>query len=270
MAVEEEPDDAVESATKLPRGPIRVLVRACTVLDCLGEARTPLGVTEISRRTGLSKSTVHYLLQTLISLDLARLQEDTGRYAIGSTATRWASAFAGTYDPVRVAAPYLVSLRDATMETVTLHLRSGDFRICIGQELSPHPLRRMTEVGAPRPLWFSATGRVLLSTLTNEEIRAYLKRVDRNPPTPRTPTGIDEILALVDEARTLGYAIAFDENEVGVASVSAPINPAQGGSCLALTVAGPSARWTEDAIADKLPLLQETASEIASHIGFTN
>lgn len=258
-------DDDPQPGTE--RGPIRVLTRACMILDCLAEAREPIGVSDISRKTELSKSTVHYLLQTLTALELAVFDGTHGRYMIGGAATRWASAFAGSYDPLRVAGPYLESLRDATGETVTLHLRSGDFRICIAQELSPHPLRRIAEVGVPKPLWLSATGRALLSTLSDEQVGAYLARVHREPPTPKTPTDADEILQLVRDVRQAGFALADDENEVGVSALSAPIVAGRGGSVMAISVAGPAQRWTHRAIEQAIPLIRDAADAIAHKSG---
>jgi DNA-binding IclR family transcriptional regulator len=243
---------------------LRLLVRAGSILDALAAARAPLGVSELARQTGLIKSTVHNILQSLVAMDLVRLERATGRYTMGYKATEWSNAFLASFDLPAAAAPYLRDLRDETGETVTLHVREGWFRLCVAQALSEHPLRRVAEIGVRRPLWYSATGRVLMCGIPRDELRAYLAGVTGPPPTPKTPTSPSAILALVDEVGRDGYAVAFDEDEVGVSALSVPIKSRTGSVIGAVSITGPAFRWSWAGIRRAIPTTTSAAAGMAS------
>jgi DNA-binding IclR family transcriptional regulator len=257
------PDD-VEDAGQ----PIRVIVKAVDILDKLSSLDRGGGITELSRLTGMSKSTIHNLLSSLVRLNVANVDPITKRYSIGPRALHWASSFIGSADVAYVAGPYLERLRDLTGETAHLHITNGLHRICIMQVLSKHGLRRNLPVGEPRPLWSAATGRVLMTALSSEALDAYLSSIDAAPMTDRTIFRPEDIRQRVNAARKSGYEIAIEETELGVAGVSLAIRNHDGETVAAVTVSGPLSRWNNARILELLPAMLSSARQISSRLGW--
>lgn len=247
---------------------IRVLVRAIDILDTLSAAHGHMGVSEIGRATGLSKSTVHNLLETLVGAGLVLPDPTTRRYAIGGRATRWATAFLESIDVARVAQPHLEALRDLTGETAYLFIRSGFVRICVGQALSRHGLRRQLTVGETRPLWSAATGSVLMSGLPDAVLADYLASADIDPLTLRTLTAPSAIAARAREARDVGWVAAFDETEIGVAGIAFVVRDHRGDVAASATVSGPTQRWSADEMYALVPDMLEIAGRMSSQMGW--
>jgi DNA-binding IclR family transcriptional regulator len=85
-------DVAGEDASE-QRKQVRVLVRAVTILDRLSESRSGIGVSDLARSTGLSKATVHNILETLVATGLALPDPVSKRYLLGSKPAAWGRAF---------------------------------------------------------------------------------------------------------------------------------------------------------------------------------
>ena len=64
-------------------GRVQSVCKAMDLLSCLAEARTPLTLGELSRRTGMPKATVHGLLSALRSSAVVEQSDEDGRYRLG-------------------------------------------------------------------------------------------------------------------------------------------------------------------------------------------
>src|SRR5688572_24335104 len=62
---------------------VQAVDRALDVLDCMGAAGRPLGVSDLARRTGHSKATVHHVLTTLRSRRYVMKDPYTSLYRLG-------------------------------------------------------------------------------------------------------------------------------------------------------------------------------------------
>lgn len=122
-------------------------------------AAAPCGLTqrEMALRGDLPRSVVERILPYLLECDLVRTEGD-GTYALGLELVSLASRVA-TVDYLRIVArPLLVQLRDATRETASLIVLSGDHGLYIDQVESPYVLRISGWVGRRVPLQDTATG----------------------------------------------------------------------------------------------------------------
>ena len=92
---------------------IRSVDKAMVLLELLGESRTPLTLSELERRSGIPKSTIHGLLSTMREHHMVSQQPD-GRYCLGLRLFELGCALSASWDVTTVAAPYLARLSAAT------------------------------------------------------------------------------------------------------------------------------------------------------------
>lgn len=166
-------------------------------------AESPCSLTDLVRRTGLSRATVHRLAVALEAHGLLRRTAD-GRFALGMHLVALGRAATEQLPLSEIAVPALERLRDATGESAQLYVRDGDRRVCVAALESPHGLRTIVPLGAALPLDVGSAGR-----------------------------------ALSGESSRVGWLQTVGEREPGVASVSAPVRGADGEVVAAVSVSGP-------------------------------
>lgn len=215
---------------------IGVLDKAVVVLRTV--AKSPCGLAELCKRTGLPRATAHRLAAGLETHRLL-VRDDEGRWRPGPALTELS---VGVADPLIAAgAAVLPRLREITGESVQLYRREGTTRVCVAALEPPAGLRDTVTIGSRLPMTAGSAARVLL---------AYSDQATRRALVPAAAF-TERTLA---EVRRRGWAQSVAEREPGVASVSAPVRDRSGAVIAAVSVSGPinrmgrqpGARWAAD------------------------
>lgn len=223
-------------------GGLRGVRRALDVLFLLDDQRHSLSIRDIVTATGIPKTTVLRLLQTLQMNGMLWLGDD-GKYVAGPSLLRWTRLAAETWRLPVEARDAMRSLAAEYKETVHVYVRRDLHRICIAQEEGPQTLRHVVSVGDERPLWAGAVAKVLLIDASPE----LLARVARS-----SPLGMDHLKTLegwVRQAAADGYAVSHADLEEGLSAVAVPITGHDGRVVATLSFGGPTTRFTDERVA---------------------
>jgi IclR family transcriptional regulator, acetate operon repressor len=249
---------------------LQSLDRAVQILRCFTPRTPVLGISEIARATGLSTSTTHRLLASMLENRLVRQAADR-RYALGPLLVQLARSGVASTTLRDAALPVMTALRDAVDETVGLHeLLPSDERAVLDQVESHQPLRRTyTEFGVPIPLTYGAPGKIMLSLLPAERREAIL----REPIEAVTPTTITDAGALrteLERDRELRFAVSLSERVSGIRTAAAPVFDHTGAVIGSLSVSGPELRMPEERLRELGPRVREAAWAVAESLGATS
>jgi DNA-binding IclR family transcriptional regulator len=230
--------------------------RALAVLCCFARETPALGVTEISERLNLTKSTVHRLLQALVARGLVAQDLARRQYTLGYRVLALAQAVPVGANLRQICQPHMGWLLGETQETIALYVGAGDVRICLDELESPRILRMSAGIGRCFPLPRGAAGKALL--LDGPASGDLWRRV-----TPAlSSTEYASLLTELHEARECGYVLTMGETGDGAASLAAPIRGPDGGIVAALSVGGPATRFTPDAVTRYSAVLLEAVAKI--------
>jgi DNA-binding IclR family transcriptional regulator len=242
---------------------IRAVERAVELLFCLGGRDGSRSLEHLAREIGCSKSTVHRLLGTLEGLGAVAVERDGHyrRYRLGPRIRELGREGWAQIDLRQIAQPHLSALRDESEETVTLHLVEGDAHVVVEQVESPQEIRRILPMGQRTPLLRGATAKAILAFMPGERVRTILAatRVDDY----EGPT--DQELA---DIRSLGYSFSLAERIPGGSSISAPVLDRSGQVTAALSISGPSFRFTPARALRCAPGLLAVAERISASLGY--
>jgi DNA-binding IclR family transcriptional regulator len=216
--------------------------RALAVLCCFSRETPALGVTEISQRLHLTKSTVHRLLQALVTQGLVIQDEVRRRYSLGYRVLALAQAVPHGADLRNICQAHMRGLRDLTLETISLYVAAGDVRMCLDELVSPQMLRMSAGVGRCFLLPRGAAGKALV--LDGPAGGELWRRVTAT----LAPAERARLVAELGDARERGYVLTAGETVDGAASVAVPIRDPEGSIIAALSVGGPASRFTPDAV----------------------
>lgn len=247
---------------------IQSLERAFAILDCFNDSQPDLGVREIARQIDLHPSTVGRILTTLNSLGVLTQDKETRRYRMGPKVLKWSSVYTSNLDLQTEARPYMQELHRITEETISLDIPNGQTRICIERIESPQNLRWVKQLGEIMPFYASASGRILLSFLPSDEKNLILKSMNFEQLTPYTTTDPNIFFEELELTKKRGYAVSESERVEGVSCVAAPIFGVKGVILGALTVSGPSTRFSEQKIQEHAELLKKTTQQISQAMGY--
>ncbi len=230
--------------------------RALAVLCAFSRETPVLGVTEISERLDLTKSTVHRLLQALLARGLVSRDPDKRHYTLGYRILALAQAVPGEATLRRICHPHMQWLHSATGETIGLYVVAGDVRICLDEIESSQMLRMSAGVGRIFPLDRGAAGKALL--VDGSSNSSLWGRITASLPA-------DDIARLEEElreTRARGYGQTAGETVSGSASIAAPIRGLDGALLAALSVAGPASRFQSEVLTRYAAALLEAVSRI--------
>lgn len=191
--------------------PVRVdstLSKGLKILETLSGARGGIGVTDLSRELGLTKSNTFRLLQTLTALGYVSHLEDK-TYAVTLRMWQVGRAAVDNLNLREVAAEEMAYLSRETQETIYLAVRDGLNIVYIDKIESPKPIRSWNPIGGSAPMHAVATGKAILAA-NYGVLRGKLQEpLSRH--TDRTITALTDLDAEVEVIRARGYA--FDTGE---------------------------------------------------------
>ena len=185
----------------------------------------------------MHKSTAFRLVSALETAGLVEQAGDRGKYRLGMGILRLAGATTARLDVVQEARPICKRLATSTGETVNLAVLADGSALYLDQVAGSSSLQAHNWVGQHIPLHATSNGKVLLGGLAPDELTRTLGSLPSF--TDATITTKKRLLAEVEKARTIGYAVAVDELEVGLTAVAAPIHNAHGDVIASLSLSGP-------------------------------
>jgi DNA-binding IclR family transcriptional regulator len=241
---------------KVAAAPVRAgyLARLLDLI-CLVADQPGLSLGEVSRRAGLPLSTASRLVGLLSERGFVRRDGGSGLVAgpslerVGLRALQRITAI-GRFDE------HVARLASSFGESVSLGLIDFGRIVLVARRESDHALRMVARVGDIIPPHTSAMGKALLAFMPPERALELLASATPDPAAVLARLGTE-----LEWVREQGYARDEGEFAVGLRCVAAPFFRAGGEPAGAISIAGPSARFTEEqAAAAVRPLLAEVGS----------
>lgn len=219
---------------------VEAVERALQILDCFDQRTPELGLADLSRRTGLYKSTILRLAASLEKFGHL-VRGGDGRFRLGPSTWRLGACYRQGFDLSAVVQPELKRLSDATAETASFYIRDGASRICLLRSEPARAIRHAIAEGAAMPLDQGASGRVLLAF-----------------------SGLDGEGS--DAVRAAGHAVSLGERDPEVAAVAVPLQSGAGRLVGALALSGLITRFGPERRAEMIAALADSRARLAGRI----
>lgn len=253
---------STSKSTPDPPAGTQAVTRTLAILESFLTA-PDLGVTLIAERTGLSPSTAHRIVRSLVVHGYLEQDPATDRYHLGRSAIVLGQA-ARNHRGLDRALPLLEQLGAETGESVNMGLLDRDEVVVVLRVESTQPLRFDQPVGSRIPVHCSSMGKAILAfgEKADPVLAARLADLDLHPVTERTITDPDSLHQQLATIRADGFSTDDEESIIGVSCVGAPILDDRGRAVAALAVQAPTARMSPA----RMAMLGIRATEIARAI----
>ncbi|MGI9863118.1 IclR family transcriptional regulator [Moorella naiadis] len=249
-------------------GLVQSLEKGLKVLEALAAAGEGVGLSELSRRLGLNKSTVYRLLTTLKAYGYVEQEAATERYTLGLKVLDLSSSLLDRLDVRAVAHPYLKELAAASQEVAHMVIRNNGEAVYVDKVEGNRTIRMYSQIGHRVAMHSTAVGKAMLAFLPPEEVAKIIAGKGLPRFTPRTITTMAALEAELDRVRESGYAIDDSENEEGIRCVGAPIFDHRGRVVAALSISGPTLHVTPERVPELGQLVRQAGWEISRHLGY--
>ena len=251
-------------AGKATGGSVNAAEKVLRTLDALPD-NPRLG--DLAKATDLPKSTVHRILQTMVSEGFVVLDESSGNYSPGPRLLGLAGRTFSRADTSSGAEPMLHRLQQETGATVHLAVLSGDEAVYVRKVEGNKPYRMVSRIGMAIPLHCTGIGKAILAGMSDAEVRAYAKRTGLARRTPNTVTDAKRLVTEVESIRQRGWAADLEENEIGIVCVGAGVRDHTGAITAAVSVSQLESDQAGVPLDELGPLVARRAAEISTAFG---
>lgn len=234
----------------------------------LFETYEELSPQEIVELSGIPKTTVHRMVQSLEELNFLK-RNAYGKLELGLAFLKLGNLVKERLNIRKIAIPFMQQLKKDTGDAVNLVTREGLFCLYVEKVETSEPVRVYTKIGRQAPLYAGACPRILLAFLPESERNQYIQTVDLQPIASGTITDRNELERVITESHHKGYSISHSELEDYSSAVACPIFDDQENIVAGISIAGAEGRYRDESyLAQVIPLVQKTAAEISKQLGW--
>lgn len=256
---------ATSAATENDPRVVQSVARAVRLMKHMAQSGRPLGLGVLARVAELSKPATYHLLRTLVLEGLVSKREDAsyelswGLWELGASVTR-------KLDLVQVARHHLDVLAEETGEATLLSILDHHSVIYLDRGDNRTSSTMVADSGRRSSLHANASGKLLLAFSRQEFINEVLSTPLQSF-TSATVTDPDELNRQLGTVREREIAWCWQEQEIGISSIAAPIRHYSGDVVAAVALAGPAARVNRAALPRLSGILTHTAQQISKELG---
>lgn len=255
---------------KKERSFVSSLARGLSILEAFDPATPKMGITDLARKTGLSKSTVFRLVHTLRTLGYIIPVEEENKYTLGPKVLGLGFAVLSSLELREVAQPYLMELSRNVKETVNLAVLDGWRLIYVERIKTQQIVNINLHVGSRLELYNTAMGRVLAAFQSEDWLSSYLNYLKQLPGSEdyRKDNG-KKLLEILEGVRKNDFAINNEELTPGLRSVAFPVRNWEGQVVGAVNIAVSSSLYSLQRLKqDLISPLRETTQAISAALGY--
>jgi DNA-binding IclR family transcriptional regulator len=243
--------------------------KAFHLLRTVAESNRHLGLTELARKLGYSKSTTHGLVHALLREGALVQGADGRKLHLGPAVVDLAFSSWNYIRMVEAVQPVIDALRDEIRETLVLGALICNRILILAASESADPLKISASPGTVLPLFAGAAGKIFMAGKPPEEARQLIREKGLPVHTPRSITDEKEYVSLLEAVRSNGYSVDDEEYLTGVRAVAVALHNIKGPPMAVWTV-GLSSHMDDKKIDHAIGIMTATARTLRGRLDETS
>jgi IclR family pca regulon transcriptional regulator len=246
---------------------VRALARGLAVIEAFDQQHAALTLTDVAKRTGVSRATARRLLLTLTALGYTA---KVGRqFALRPKVLGLGLAYLASFTLTSIAHPFMQELVAQVHESCSISVLDGADIVYVARVPAKRIMSIDISVGTRLPATITSMGRVLLAALPDQDLDAVLDAARANPrgshtATARAISDQETLKAAIRQSGRQGWAMVDQELEEGLRSIAVPIRGRDGAVVAAMNLGTHAVLVPRERLCDELlPALKATADNIS-------
>lgn len=257
------------SVTKYP---VQTLEKALEIINIMKDGPYDgVRIKDLSEKLDMGKSTVHRILNTLLTYGYVEQGSDNKKYRLGWKFFEVGSVIPRQRNLNNTDLKVLWELCDKYEETVNLGIRIHD-KVAIIAKVDPQRVifKVGPYLGEQEPLHATALGKVLTSELSEDELEKLWTDKPLEKHTNNTITSLAKLKNELILIREKGYALDQEELSVGLTCIATPVYNYSNEIIAGLSISGPTFRMDEEKIMRCREGLKQSSEQLSAFFGSTN
>lgn len=242
--------------------------KAFKILSAISDASNGLGISDLSKKLKIGKSTVHGITMALEEMGVLVRDPLYKRYTVGYSLLELCRAAYSKIELKDLARKPMEKLVEKVGETVFLGVLNGDHITIVDVAESRNEMKITSPPGTRLPLFAGAAGRVLLSQIKEEKAKQIIQKKGLVRYTLKTVIDQRQFHREIEKVKEQGYAVDDEEYIAGVRAVAAPLIFASSPPA-ALWVVGFTSTMDDHKMKTVIREIRETVQEIKQSFGGT-
>ncbi|WP_338448729.1 IclR family transcriptional regulator [Niallia oryzisoli] len=239
---------------------------AIKILQTFSKTETELGISDLSVRLGLAKSTVFRLMQTLKESNLVEKNQETQKYQLGIAAFELGFTVYHSMELRRISVPILERLSNSINRVVRLGVYDNGGVVYLVNRSPNGDNATISKIGDRIPTHCTAVGKMLLAYQNNNEVERVIE-LGLRLYTNKTIVSGKELKEQLNGIRQKGYALTMEEWRNGVSSVAVPVKNDLGKVVGAVSITGPRSSFSLNQIEQYVRELRQCSRLITEQMG---
>jgi len=235
--------------------------KAFKILNAISDTSNGLGISDLSKKLKIGKSTVHGITTALEEMGVLIRDPFYKRYTIGYSLLELCRTAYRKIELKELARKPMEKLMEKVGETVFLGILNGDHVTIVDMVESRNEMKITSPPGTRLPLLAGSTGRVLLSQIEKEKMKEIIKKKGLVRYTSKTVIDSRQFLREIERVKEQGYAVDDEEYIPGVRAVAAPLLSISSPPA-AIWVVGFTSTLDDQKVKTVIREIQETVQEI--------
>jgi IclR family pca regulon transcriptional regulator len=239
------------------------LEKGLQVIEAFDQERSRLSIAEVAEHTGLTRAAARRYLITLTHLGYMR--HENKLFSLTPMVLRLGQSYLHSARLPRVVQPLLYRLAYTVGEAASAGVLDHDQLVCVAAVSAGQLVSATLQPGTRVPAWCTANGRMLLAGLPQDQLDAFLERVQTEQITEHTIVSKERLAVEIARARAQGYALVDQELELGLRTMAVPLRNFRGDVVAAMNISVHAARMPLDQMVERcLPALIKIQVELAA------
>lgn len=204
-------------------GASKSVLRVIAMLDLIMHRAEPLSVQTLVQELGISRTTAYEIIRALVAGEYLERRGKAGHFFLGRRLFELGMAYREQVNLLKEAHELVEELRDETNETAQLSILDDNKMLVLLKSESNQSVAIISKIGSRIPINWAASGRLLVSNLTDEELREKLPSMIEPSPTGEAPTDVEVLIQEIKTAASRGYALQVRQSNPHTGAVSAPV-----------------------------------------------
>lgn len=244
--------------------------RVLDIFELFTEEKDSFTLTEIAKSLNMPSSSTYQILQNMLSRGYLETDSSGKNFQLGNKIFEIRVKHRLNTDLTKEFYRAASKIAEILNETVFLSIRSGDNNVYIAEKQIAQPLRFNNNLGTVLPLHASASGKILLSRLTDEEMDVLYPNEQLLTYTSKTVSSVTALKAELIKVRKENIAYNYGESIEGVHCIAGPIIDMEGHVVASVSVSIPEIRITDGLWENAHQCIVQACHEISNRLYLQN